>query len=640
MTNPTPDQIQEALAEAYKFAAKVRMGHAVNQIDAAGVLAAITPVRDALRDPAVCARLLAEQVGDPTPQFPDVPLAIDRAALIVEVSTWSLEPGTRKKVFTPSHAREVAARIVGDFGFWEAKLRCKLAAHYAENNEAQQILGRALGYPEVDAGAVCVGEHVLVTIAQEAADAIRRVLAEPGGMPTREEIAEVVERAMSSGAMIFDSDRNPTLWRYRCDGHVVDLLALLSRPPPAPKGGDATSEPATLCPEAQASYRAAPDALSTPEQAPGPSAEDEYVKAVVESLAWLGAKNEWLAKYGMIRDGDPEEPWIVTDAHREFSRKQLDKHIARFGPLINSTIPRTDNGWRPSAEVQIQWMRERLAAGRAYSQTQAGAYLRNFVLEPLCDALARAIERIEAPIDNGWRPIESAPRDGTDAAQFLATPGGEDITRDRPTHWQPLPAPPSPSPATDGPAESEPQFIATVRDALHPSNRPELGVRGDGFHVADPSVAATTSSGMVAKKRPETASTASGQDGPYSPELDGHVSAVGWLLSSDEAAAELNRLTAEYHRRGVKIIELTEIAGAHLCRAEAAERALEAAQARHAETEKEACRLASQLSIPRATIRRYEAALDEIIDLPNNSDMPARLLIRAALIASEAKAAK
>lgn len=49
-----------------------------------------------------------------------------------------------------------------------------------DEHEIQQVLGKALGYPElypkaseVDDGTVCVGEHVGVTVAQEAADKIK-----------------------------------------------------------------------------------------------------------------------------------------------------------------------------------------------------------------------------------------------------------------------------------------------------------------------------------------------------------------------------------------------------------------------------------------------------------------------------------
>lgn len=68
-----------------------------------------------------------------------------------------------------------------------------------------------------------------------------------------------------------------------------------------------------------------------------------------------------------------------------------------------------------------------------------------------------------APHENGWSPIETAPKDGQqflvyreDAGVFVAwwesdrddgdeimwTPEGEDLTADHPTHWMPFPKPP------------------------------------------------------------------------------------------------------------------------------------------------------------------------------------------------------
>lgn len=79
------------------------------------------------------------------------------------------------------------------------------------------------------------------------------------------------------------------------------------------------------------------------------------------------------------------------------------------------------------------------------------------VVDMLEDA-ADEIERLRAAMQ--WRPIETAPRDGTefiayrpDAGVFtagyddeqdvwFANHGYEDITDDLPTHWMPLPPPP------------------------------------------------------------------------------------------------------------------------------------------------------------------------------------------------------
>jgi len=53
-----------------------------------------------------------------------------------------------------------------------------------ENHEIEQILGKALGYPElypdvskVDDGTVCVRDHVAVTLVQEAAAKIKELKA-------------------------------------------------------------------------------------------------------------------------------------------------------------------------------------------------------------------------------------------------------------------------------------------------------------------------------------------------------------------------------------------------------------------------------------------------------------------------------
>jgi hypothetical protein len=57
--------------------------------------------------------------------------------------------------------------------------------------------------------------------------------------PTREEIAEIVARAMSFGALYFDHEENPKLWKDGLYRHADELLALFPTPaePLADQGG-------------------------------------------------------------------------------------------------------------------------------------------------------------------------------------------------------------------------------------------------------------------------------------------------------------------------------------------------------------------------------------------------------------------
>lgn len=55
--------------------------------------------------------------------------------------------------------------------------------------------------------------------------------------PTREEIAALVEQAMSAGALCYDSGFNPARWQAAVRTYTDTILALN---PPAPPEGDAT----------------------------------------------------------------------------------------------------------------------------------------------------------------------------------------------------------------------------------------------------------------------------------------------------------------------------------------------------------------------------------------------------------------
>lgn len=73
------------------------------------------------------------------------------------------------------YVKELHARLTVD----------QLAAFLHENYEIEQTLGRALGYPpaypdvsDIDDGTVVVGPHTPLTLAQEAADRIRKLTKE------------------------------------------------------------------------------------------------------------------------------------------------------------------------------------------------------------------------------------------------------------------------------------------------------------------------------------------------------------------------------------------------------------------------------------------------------------------------------
>lgn len=71
----------------------------------------------------------------------------------------------------------------------KAELKRKLKGAMAELHEVDQVLGRVLGYPPMgpevggDGTQVCTGPHTAVTLADEAADLIRRLRNEPAAHP-------------------------------------------------------------------------------------------------------------------------------------------------------------------------------------------------------------------------------------------------------------------------------------------------------------------------------------------------------------------------------------------------------------------------------------------------------------------------
>lgn len=73
----------------------------------------------------------------------------------------------------------------------EARIEALEQACAGHENEIEQTLGKALGYPEYPepgSGWVCVGEHVAATLAMEAANKIGKLEAEAGRLRTALEI--------------------------------------------------------------------------------------------------------------------------------------------------------------------------------------------------------------------------------------------------------------------------------------------------------------------------------------------------------------------------------------------------------------------------------------------------------------------
>lgn len=97
-----------------------------------------------------------------------------------------------------------------------------------EQWEAEQILGKALGYPwykddkknfpdATEADGVCTGEHTLVTIAMEAASKLKR---ESGTRPTRHEVIDHRKNAPDIGRV------NPKCveFSYQDDGRTLKVF--------------------------------------------------------------------------------------------------------------------------------------------------------------------------------------------------------------------------------------------------------------------------------------------------------------------------------------------------------------------------------------------------------------------------------
>lgn len=99
-------------------------------------------------------------------------------------------------------------------------------------------------------------------------------------------------------------------------------------------------------------------------------------------------------------------------------------------------------------EMELKFMNDDLGAG---------SFMK------LARTIRAALQGVEASASNAWRPIESAPRDGTDIIVYRPNFSGDYIpqvgvdywgvkspqcwrksnSHTQPTHWQPLPLPPT-----------------------------------------------------------------------------------------------------------------------------------------------------------------------------------------------------